>query len=236
MRWLVVVTTILVLTSVGARFNGAALWSLTQDRLTPGFQSLILWKDPAAQFPNKSIDASSATRTASQDSGTPSESDAGLAGSPSSLVQWSPELNEAALWLEPEVSEGELVALDASYLQPFLPVVTNLSMYVAGEPYISGYTTRAGAEAASLRQEQVRSLLVEPSQRAADERETRVSNFLENPSTDAAAALWADGVRWLWLQMTPQSTIVGVQPWTSAALASDQVTILRLNDPDANFE
>ena len=217
MRWLVVVTTTLVLASVGARFNGAALWSLTQDRLTPGFQSLILWTDPAAQFPNNFVAASSAAGIELQDSGAPSESDGGLAGSTSGLVQWSSELNEAALWLEQEVSTGELVAVDATYLQPFLPVVTNLSMYVAGEPYISGYTTRSGAEAASVRQERTRSLLVEP-------------------TGDAARALWADGVRWLWLQKTPARTVDLLEPWASVAFANEQVTILQLNDPGANSE
>ena len=216
-RWLAVVTTILVLASVGARFNGAALWSLTQDRLTPGFQSLILWTDPAAQFSNNSVDASSAAEIASQDSGALSESDDDLAGSTTGLVQWSPDLDEAALWLESEVPTGELVAVDATYLQPFLPVVTNLSMYVAGEPYISGYTTRAGAEAATVRQERMRSLLVEPTQ-------------------DAARALWVDGVRWLWLQKTPKTTFDLLEPWASVAFANERVTIFQLNDPDANSE
>ena len=217
MRWLAVVTTILVLASVGARFNGAALWSLTQNRMTPGFESLILWTDPAAQLPDNSVDASSATIIDSQNSGAPGESDSGLAGSTSDLVQWSPDLNEAALWLEPEVSTGELVAVDATYLQPFLPVVTNLSMYVAGEPYISGYTTRAGAKAAAVRQERTRSLLVEPTQ-------------------DAARALWTDGVRWLWLQKTPKSTLDLLEPWASVVFVNEQVTILQLNDPGANSE
>ena len=215
--WLVAVTTILVLASVGARFNGAALWSLTQDRLTPGFQRFIHWTDPAAEFPDSAVDTSATPEIEAQDLGSPDESDTGLAGSTSDLVQWSPELNEAALWLEPEVSAGELVAVDATYLQPFLPVVTNLSMYVAGEPYISGYTTRAGAEAAAVRQERTRSLLEEPSQ-------------------SSASALWADGVRWLWLQKTPKSTVDLLGPWSSVAFANDQVTILQLNDPGANSE
>ena len=216
-RWLVAVTTILVLASIGARFNGAALWSLTQDRLTPGFQSFIVWTDPAAEFPSGPVNTSATPDTEGQDHDSASEFDTGIAGSTGDLLQWSPELNEAALWLAPEVSTGELVAVDATYLQPFLPVVTNLSMYVAGEPYISGYTTRAGAEAAAIRQERVRSLVDEPSQ-------------------SAARTLWADGVRWLWLQMTPEKSIDLLRPWTSVAFQNDQVTILKLNDPGANSE
>ena len=215
--WLVVVTTILVLASVGARFNGAALWSLTQDRLTPGFRSLILQTDPAAQFPNNSVNTSSTPDIETQDLGSLSESDGGLAGSTHGLVQWSPELNEAALWLEPKVSVGELVAMDATYLQPFLPVVTNLSMYVAGEPYISGYTTRDGAAAAATRKDQMRALLDNPTRRAADK-------------------LWTDGVRWLWLQETPGNAIDRLRPWALVSFTNEQVTILRLNDPGANFE
>ena len=217
LRWLVAATTILVFASIGARFNGSVAWSVAREPLTPAFEQAIRWTDPTAEFAR---DAGSTPQSSPFEAGVGALTDApetGLAGSQAGLVQWTPRLNEAALWLAPQVAEGELIAVDATYLQPFLPVVTDLTMYVAGEPYISGYTTMAGVQAADLR-------------------ESRVRNFLENPSTDAAAALWADGVRWLWLQMTPQSTIEPLQQWASTALASDQVTILRLNDPDANFE
>ena len=217
LRWLVAATTILVFASIGARFNGSIAWSVAQEPLSPAFEQAIRWTDPTAEFAS---DVGPAPRNSPSEAGGSTLTDApeaGLAGSTADLLQWSPELNEAALWLAPQVADGELVAVDATYLQPFLPVVTDLTMYVAGEPYISGYTTAAGVQ-------------------AADVREMRVRDFLETPSTDAAAALWADGVRWLWLQMTPQSTIEPLQQWASTALASDQVTILRLNDPDANFE
>lgn len=217
LRWLVAATTILVFASIGARFNGSVAWSVAQAPLTPAFEQAIRWTDPTAEFAS---DLSPAPQSSPFEAGGSTLTDApeaGLAGSAADLLQWSPELNETALWLAPQVADGELVAVDATYLQPFLPVVTDLTMYVAGEPYISGYTTAAGV-------------------RAADERESRVRNFLENPSTDAAEALLADGVRWLWLQTTPQTTIEPLQQWASTALASDQVTILRLNDPDANFE
>lgn len=217
LRWLVAATTILVFASIGARFNGSVAWSVAQEPLTPAFQQVIRWTDPTAQF---AAEAGLAPQNAPLEAGDRTltdEPEPGVSGIAAALLQWSPELNEAALWLAPRVADGELLAVDATYLQPFLPVVTDLTMYVAGEPYISGYTTSAGV-------------------RAAAERELRVRNFLENPSTDTADALWADGVRWLWLQMTPQDTIEELQKWASTTLANDQVTILRLNDPDANFE
>ena len=217
LRWLVAATTMLVFASIGARFNGSVAWSVAREPLTPAVEQAIRWTDPTAEFAS---DVGPTPQSSTFEAGGSMLTDApeaGLAGSTADLLQWSPELNEAALWLAPQVADGELVAVDATYLQPFLPVVTDLTMYVAGEPYISGYTTAAGV-------------------RAADVRELRVRDFLDNPSFDAAEALWADGVRWLWLQMTPESTIVRVQPWTSRAFASEQVTILRLNDPGANFE
>ena len=217
LRWLVAATTILVFASIGARFNGSVAWSAAQKPLTPAFEQAIRWTDPTAEFANDFGPAPHTSQLKSGGSTLTDAPDAGLAGSTANLLQWSPELNEAALWLAPQVAEGELVAMDATYLQPFLPVVTDVTMYVAGEPYISGYTTAAGV-------------------RAADVRKSRVRAFLDSPSAEAAEALWSDGVRWLWLEMTPELTITGVQPWTSTALASDQVTILRLNDPDANFE
>ncbi len=110
-----------------------------------------------------------------------------------------------------------VVAVDATYLQPFLPVVTDLQMYVAGEPYISGYTTQEGAHAASDRQEW-----------------TQV--FSSEPSQQSAQRLWADGVRWLWLRETPEDAIMQLKPWASVVYANDQVTILQLSDPGANSE
>lgn len=217
LQWLVAATTILVFASIGARINGSVAWSMAREPLTPAFEQAIRWTDPTAEFASDVGPALQNSPFEDGDSTLTDAPEAGLAGSAADLLQWSPELNETALWLAPQVADGELVAVDATYLQPFLPVVTDLTMYAAGEPYISGYTTAAGA-------------------RAADERELRVRNFLENPSTDTAEALWVDGVRWLWLQMTPQSTVEPLQEWASTALASDQVTILRLNDPDANFE
>jgi hypothetical protein len=217
LRWLAAATTILVFASIGARFNGSAAWSLTQDQLTPTFENAISWTDPSAEF---SPDSNPSLEGSILETGLNTmtvSSDADIAGSAEDLLQWSPDLNGAAMWLEPQVQPGELVAVDATYLQPFLPVITDLTMYVAGEPYISGYTTTEGVQ-------------------AADVRERRVQEFLESPSADSAQALWTDDVRWLWLQMTPQNMIEQLSPWASVVRASDHVTILRLNDPDANFE
>ena len=217
-NWLLAVATVLVLASVGARFNGAALWSVTEDRLTPVAQEIIRWSDPDAEFttatPDQSVGGSGSSPTFTSDSEL-SETDSSVAGSTSELLQWSPNLNEAALWLAPQVADGELVAEDATYLQPFLPVVTDLTMYVAGEPYISGYTTSDGARAAIQRQE-------------------RVDAFLVNPSEETAGALRDDRVGWLWLRMTPPERIEELQSWASVALQNDQVTVMRINDPGAN--
>lgn len=207
--WLAALSTILVFSSVGARFNGPVLWDSTEQRLSPLVQDFIRWTDPDAQFPEKApSDSSLAAGTLS---------DIRASGNPDELLQWSKQLNDAAFWLKGQVEEGTYVALDVTYLQPFLPVVTNLSMYVAGEPYMSGYTTVAGAEAAMLRQ-------------------AEVAAFLDGPSLSTAQALWSADVRWLWLQMTPPSRLSALDPWATPALTNEYVTVLRLNDPDANSE
>ena len=214
-RWLVAATTILVFASIGARFNGSVAWSVAQEPLTPAFEQAIRWTDPTAEFTS---DVGSAPQVSPLEAGGSTVTDPperGLAGSAADLLQWSSELNEAALWLAPQVADGELVAEDATYLQPFLPVVTDLTMYVAGEPYISGYTTVDGARAAIQRQE-------------------RVDAFLASPSDATVGALWDDRVRWLWLRMTPQERIEGIQPWASVVLQNDHVTIMRINDPGAS--
>lgn len=217
LRWLAAATTILVFASIGARFNGAAAWAVTNEQLTPAFEEAIRWADPSAQAAGDSESSTLNTTLPAAIDAIPAEPGAGVAGGTTGLLQWSTELNEAALWLEPQVQPGELVAVDATYLQPFLPVVTDLTMYVAGEPYISGYTTAAGVKAANVREERVRA-------------------FLEDPSRSSAEALWADNVRWLWLQKTPRIVIEKVQGWASVVRTNDQVTIIRLNDPDANSE
>ena len=214
LAWLAAATTVLVFTSVGARFNGAVLWSMTQEQLTPVVQDAIQRLDPSAEFP--SSDASS-ERNVTNPSRPPVNSATNYAGDPAQILQWSAELNEAAQWLEPQVDTGTLVAMDATYLQPFLPVVTNISMYVAGEPYISGYTTAAGAAAAHTRK-------------------ARTEAFLSAPSSATAQDLWNDRVRWIWLKMTPDPNRSDFEPWASVTLATEEVVILRLNDPDANSE
>lgn len=217
LRWLAAVTSVLVFASIGARFSGSAAWSLTQEQFTPAFKKVLSLTDPSAEF---SPDSHPSLEDPVGETGSNTmtvSADVGVAGSTADLLQWSPDLNEAAVWLDSHVAPEEIVAVDATYLQPFLPVVTDLTIYVAGEPYISGYTTKEGVQAAHVR-------------------ERRVQEFLESPSADAAQALWTDDVRWLWLQMTPQSMIKPLLPWASVVRASDHVTILRLNDPDANFE
>jgi hypothetical protein len=129
-----------------------------------------------------------------------------------SILQWSPELNEAALRLKSAADAGDVVATNGTLLQPFPAVITNLRMLLAGRPYVDGYTTKAGSAEIQIREELLENLLV-------------------NPSPSGLDALHKYDVRWLWLQGNAAPITEQLGRSVTVLWQSKEVTILQIINP-----
>ena len=221
-RWAAMLTVLVTVTSVGARANGSIVWGAAHSRATPVVQDFIRFFDPGAEFTSSAgtnlgqevgrsgFVRSAGVRVSTDDRGA-NEGVARRMG----IIQWTPSMNDAALLLRELSSVDEIVAVSRPHLQPFLPIVSDRQMWVAGLPYTTGYTTARGIA-------------------AADERLAVVSRFLEAPDDQTALLLESAGVRWLWL--TPESfeALPRLRPWTEIVVSDPDVALLRLTGPGAN--
>ena len=213
LRWAALATVMLISVSIWMRFLGPLSTEFASGSGRESVAALIRLQNPAAEFPWEvdSAEVSEALTTSPASSGTPRAED-GLSQT-LSVVQWSPQLNDAALWLKTQVEPTDVTAMDGPLRQPFLPLVADARMLVAGLPYTSGYTTEAGLGAITSR-------------------ESLTDAFLSNPSEATFGALQAIGVKWLWLQ--EPHDLAGLGQFGSLAYENDEVAIVRLNDPGAN--
>ena len=221
LRWAAMLTAIITVTSVGARANGSIVWGVAHSRATPVVQDFIRIFDPGAEFTSTEAPGaavarhsgfirSAGVRVTSDDRGAAE----GVARR-MSIIQWTPSMNDAALLLKDLSSVEEIVAVSRPNLQPFLPIVSDRQMWVAGLPYTTGYTTASGIA-------------------TADERLEVVSSFLAAPDNQTALELESAGVRWLWV--TPESfdALPRLNAWTELAISDPDVALLRLTGSGAN--
>jgi len=214
-RWAALATVMLVSVSIWMRFLGPLSTEFGSGPGRDSVAALIRLQNPAADFPWEadSWEVGKPSNTLPAFSDKPGDAE-GLSQT-LSVVQWSPQLNEAALWLRERVEAGDVTVMNAPTLQPFLPIVANTQMLVAGLPYTSGYTTAEGLKAIADR-----ALVTE--------------SFLKTPNPDTLDALRSLNVEWLWLQGPPE--LDALEQFGSLEYKNDEVAIIRLNDPGANSE
>ena len=222
LRWAAMLTVIVTVTSIGARASGSMVWGVAHSRATPMVQEFIRFFDPGAEFtstertgPGVKVGRSGYIRAAgvrlTTDDRGANEGVARRMG----IIQWTPSMNDAALLLAELSSVEQIVAVSQPNLQPFLPIVSNRQMWVAGLPYTTGYTTTRGIA-------------------AADERLAVMSRFLSAPDDETALLLESAGIRWLWITPDSFDALPRITPWTEIVMSDRDVALLRLNDSDAN--
>jgi hypothetical protein len=219
LRWGAIATSTLIFTSMVARVGGPIIWDGIKPYATPVVKRVILLLDPEAEFPT------AAASFVIQGGGplragviVPVEDTRGASDGVArtgSIIQWSPALNDGALWLKASASASDLVAMDLAWHEPFLPIMSGVPAYLGGLPYTSGYTTASGAAQ------------IEP-------RKALVEGFTSSPTAAAAAQLWSGGVRWLWVQTLHGSELDRLSPYGRIAFSNDEVAVLQLSDPGAS--
>jgi hypothetical protein len=215
----------LSVSAIAARVSGPVLWIYTAPYLEPPLRTVVLTLDPTADIstglPARSTwtVVGSAPRSASVriSESAPIEGElvASKVAFEAERVQWNPVRAAAAQELRDVASTIDVVAMDASVSQPFLPIATDLRILLAGQPYTDGYTSQEAA--ASI-----------------PERFGLVDEFRLTASTTAHRALWDLGVRWLWLEYSPETDAERLSSLTTPLSIGSEVAVLRLNDPDAN--
>ena len=232
-RWIARVGLILALaislTAILARVAGPVLWNYTAGILTPPLSQLVLTLDPEAEL-------SGAEEPQLKDSGHPAH-DLGAPRSAIALVprqdysqadlvansiafsdervQWSPQRATAATVLGDLMSPTDVVAMDASISQPFLPIALDSPVLLAGQPYTDGYTSATAA-------------------RSIPDRFAAIDDFRLTASPAAHQYLWDMGVRWLWLEFSPDGDADRLSSVTELVFADTDVAVLKLNEPGAN--
>jgi hypothetical protein len=212
--WMFLVASVLTATSLLARLGGPVLWEISAPALKPVLQQVVLRGDPNAQFVAAPTELSTPAPLgggripATQPRSTDPSGDAYSM----SILQWSPELNEAALRLKSAADAGDVVATNGTRLQPFPAVITNLRMLLAGRPYVDGYTTKTGSAEIQIREELLENLLV-------------------NPSPSGLDALRKYDVRWLWLQGNAAPITEQLGKSVTVLWQSKEVTILQIINP-----
>ena len=132
-------------------------------------------------------------------------------------IQWSPQRASAAELLSDLVESGDVVAMDASLSQPFLPVALGSPILLAGQPYTDGYTSAVTA-------------------RTLPERFAAVDDFRLTAAPSAHRYLWDMGVRWLWLEFSPEGDAVRLEGVTETVFLDSDVAVVKLSEPGANSE
>jgi len=122
--------------------------------------------------------------------------------------QWSEKQVEAARWLRTNASIDDLVATNLNF-SPFVPALTRLRTLVSGIAYQAPYG-RPGGLAILLA------------------REKASREFIDSPSAEAASALCAQQVTWVWVDPTRTKTR-SWSPYAEVATGNEDATILRLN-------
>lgn len=223
---------VLMSLSVFARVNGQMLWGAAEPVLGPPLRSFVLRLDPNAQFPDSTASpndlgllapttapdvASSAPKTDNSDDAS-AEPDTTAAVSPPgtpgyahsmSILEWSPQLNAAAVALREAADPDDIVAEDDTHLQPYAAIITHLRFLVAAQPWSDMFSTPETVE----RMEQ---------------RNTAVAAFLAAPSDQTAQPLRDLGVRWLWLRKSPRVQADALAELTTPFVVNDQVAVLKL--------
>jgi len=216
---------VISVTAIASRLSGPVLWNYTAPYLEPGLRTVVTTIDPNAE-----LSAAAKTRSALASGGSaprsmsaritssdPVETDlveAGIAAA-DDRVQWNPTRAYAASELRAVAATSDVVAMDASITQPFLPIATDLRVLLAGQPYTDGYTSQSAA-------------------RSIPERFELVNDFRLTASTAAHQGLWDLGVRWLWLEFSPEVDAERLALLTTPLTVGPEVAVLQLNDPGAN--
>ena len=229
-RWVLRISFALMLaislTAVASRLSGPVLWIYAAPYLEPGLRTVVTTLDPNAELnargepPRSLAAAGSAPRSMSARIASSDPVDTDLADSSTAVaddrVQWNPIRATAASVLRDAAAISDVVAMDASISQPFLPIATDLRVLLAGQPYTDGYTSASAA-------------------RSIPERFELVDDFRLTAAPAAHQALWDLGVRWLWLEFSPEVDADRLARLTTPLTVGPEVAVLRLNDPGANF-
>lgn len=219
-RWTFALALTISVTAIFSRVAGPVLWSSLSSPLRPMLERVVLATDPEAEFAAASDPTSGerlsmggtfigASATSPREDG---DADVAFADG---RVQWSPGLQQAALDLRAASNPEEVVAMDYSITQPFLPITAQRRMLLAGQPYVDGYTS---SEAAAT----------------IPRRFAMLDEFRLTASPSAHRWLWDNGVRWLWLQFSPKIDAESLSGVTDPLVVTDEVAVLRLNAPDAS--
>lgn len=224
-----VVALAISLTAILARVAGPVLWNYTAGILTPPLSQLVLTLDPEAElsgaeeqqlgYAGRPTYGLGAPRSASVLVPRQDYSQADLVANSIAFsaerVQWSPQRAKAAEILDELISPSDVVAMDASISQPFLPIALDSPVLLAGQPYTDGYTSAFAA-------------------RTIPDRFAAVDDFRLTASPAAHQYLWSMGVRWLWLEFSPEGDSGRLSSVTELVFIDTDVAVLKLNEPGAN--
>lgn len=221
-RWALALALTITVTAVFSRIAGPVLWSSLASSMRPALEQVVLTTDPDAEFTGSGLVAPSPSEWRR---GVPLGASASVPRGDEKVgvafaedrVQWSPGLQEAALELRAASAPADIVAMDYSIIQPFLPITADRRMLLAGQPYVDGYTSSAAAA-------------------TIPERFSHIDEFRLTGSPRAHKWLWDNGVRWLWLQFSPGQDAERLAGLTDPLVLTDEVAVLRLNAPDASSE
>lgn len=212
------------LISIFSRVAGPVLWNSIAAQTRPALERLVQLTDPSAEFLTQEYRGQARQMFGV---GAGRAIGAGVSSARAALpddvayaaehIQWSPTLQRAARELTAVAGPDDVIAMDYSILQPFLPTMVQRKVLLSGQPYIDGYTSAAAAA-------------------TIPERFAAVQELRLSASPDAHRWLWEQGVRWIWLQFSPVPDAERIAGITTPLVINEEVAVLRLNDPDANSE
>jgi hypothetical protein len=219
-RWAFALALTISVTAVFSRVAGPVLWSSLSSPLRPMLERVVLTTDPEAEFaatsdPTSGVRLSTGGSFIGASATSPREDGDAAVAFADDRVQWSPGLQQAALDLRAASNPEDVVAMDYSITQPFLPITAQRRMLLAGQPYVDGYTSSEAAV-------------------TIPQRFAMLDEFRLTASPNAHRWLWDNGVRWLWLQFSPEYDAESLTGVTDPLVVTDEVAVLRLNAPGAS--
>jgi len=194
-NWFAWTTLILLLVGIGARAGGTSLWQF----LAPPIQASLATEITLKNDRDVTLVANTWPVSASEFLNP---------------LQWNVAYQPAAEWLAANAEPSDVIGTTNPYSEAVLSATTGLRMYVAGIPYVNGYTNQQGFT-------------------AFERRLSNIERLVSQPSEETVEELRNEQVRFLWIDTLTTPT-QGVADLGRVVYADDAVMIVDLNASNSN--
>jgi hypothetical protein len=194
-NWFAWTTLILLLVGIGARAGGTSLWQI----LAPPIQASLASEMTLKNDRDVTLIANTWPVGASEFHNP---------------LQWNVAYQPAAEWLAATAEPSDIIATTNPYSEAVLSATTGLRMYVAGIPYVNGYTNQQGFT-------------------AFERRLANIEQLVSQPSEEVASELRNERVRFLWIDTLTTPT-EGTDQLGQVVFADDAVIIVDLSASNSN--